>query len=580
MLRTPPPRLRAVRSLVLSAALAALPVLAAAAPGQAGQAANPEVERLIAEGRKLLDLRQPTEAEGLFTQAAELDGNTLKTRMWVLRAWMDQGGRSNDTLSELDAIARTQGGPDVDYLYGMAWERRALENVAANATQAVAMNFGDAQAFLTSATQADPERYRDAFLPLAIAAWYQSDLPTARAAAEEAVRRYPKEPEAAYQLGRIALSQYGEAKDDPERGTEAQSAWETARDAFRHAVELSGKPGTRDWRGQSLLGEAYLQLGHTLMWQDQKAEARKAYVGALSWNPGGADLGALLGMLGAEDLGAVLEEAAPAFAKRFGEADARDAAMLWWLGYTRFAASKPKEAEAAFLAALKKAPGFANAWFYVAMARYDLKNVEGATEALLKGFDLDPGAMVGEARGNRNNVAKVEYLIGPCVEAGRFADAAVLAEICAEGAVDEARHWNNLGFFRREEAVRLAALKDEADKARAKPLFESSLEAYERALALSPEDPVYLNDTAVVLHYYLDRDLDRAAQLYAAAVAAAEKKLAAGGLDPETQTVVETALRDATNNGRALATLLDERARGAEKRPAEAGAGSSAGGGR
>jgi tetratricopeptide (TPR) repeat protein len=574
MLLTPPLRLRAARTAVLAAALAAL---AAVAPGQAEthQGSASEVERLITEGRKLLDLRKPAEAEDLFTQAAELDGNTLKTRMWVLRAWMDQGGRSNDTLSELDAIAQSQDGPDVDYLYGMAWARRAEENLAAKATQAIAMNFGDAAAFLASATAADPERYRDAFLPLARAAWYQTDLPTARGAAEEALRRYPQDPEAAYQLGRIALSQYSEAKDDEARAGEAQSAWEAARDGFKRAVELSGTPGARDWRAQSLLGEAYLQLGHTLMWKGLAEEARAAYVGALTWNPGGADLGALHGMLGAEDLGAILEKAGPAFEKRFGKADARDAALLWWLGYTRFLASKPKEAEQAFLAALKKAPGFANAWFYVAMARYDLKNVEGATEALLKGFDVDPNAIVGEARGNRNNVAKVEYLIGPCVEQGRFMDAAVLAEICAEGAVDEARHWNNLGFFRREEAVRLAALKDETERARAHPLFEDSLEAYERALALSPDDPVYLNDTAVVLHYYLDRDLERAAELYARAVAAAEQKLAAGGLDQEAMDLVQTALRDATNNGNALAKLLDERARGAEKRPAGASAGGS-----
>jgi tetratricopeptide (TPR) repeat protein len=167
------------------------------------------------------------------------------------------------------------------------------------------------------------------------------------------------------------------------------------------------------------------------------------------------------------------------------------------------------------------------------------------------------------------NTAKVEYLIPPCVEANRFADAAVLAEICAETAQTESRHWNNLGFFRREEGIRLSQVADPEQRARAERTFELSLSAYQRALDLAPDDPTYLNDTAVVLHYYLARDLERAMELYDDAIAKANAKIKAGGLSKEAMELVRTALRDANNNKRALQKILDDRAREAARKAQE-----------
>ncbi|MEM7310193.1 MAG: tetratricopeptide repeat protein [Planctomycetota bacterium] len=532
-------------------------VFAQESPAGASQA---DVDRLIEEGRRLLDLKKPTEAEGIFLQAQELEGGSIKTRMWVLRAWMDQGGRNNDTLDALDDIRAVHDGPDVDYLYGMAFARRAEEQLAANALQAIEMNFGSAIELLMAATEADPLRYRDAFLPLARAAWYTRDLETARAAAEQAYRRYPDDPECAYQLGQIALSQFTVAKDDPELVSESERAWESARDAFLRAVELSGKPNRRDERGQGLLARAHLQHGHTVMWKNQTDVGKESYAAALAWDPAAVDLSQLFGMLGAEGLNEVVEDSTKAFAKRYGKKDDRDATMLWWLGYTRFASRKVAESEEAFLRSLDKMPDSANAWHYVGLARYDGKNFEGTAEALRKGWGIDPAAMVSEMQGSRDlNLAKVEYVVGWCVEREQWADAAVLAELCAETAVDVARYWNNMGFFLREEGARLTAEKDEAEAARSEVVFEQAFVAYQRALDLSPEDPTFLNDTAVILHYYLKRDLDRALAWYDEAAERADSMLAAGGLSTEQEDLVRTALRDSTNNRRKLKKLLKER---------------------
>jgi len=574
-------RIPSTPTLLLTAALAAstigaapsaacAPVSVVSASSAPATAAVDQVDDLIAEGRKLLALREATRAEGLFLQAAELDGQSFRTRLWVLRAQMDQGGRSNDTLDAIEDLAKTHDGPDIDYLFGMAFARRAEEQVQQGAVQAVNMNFETAIELLSKAVEADPDRYEDAWLPLSFAAWFQSDLDVARPAAEQAVQRFPKSAEAAFQLGQVALAQYGATQADPEAKAESDGHWTTARDAFRRAVQLSGTPRKTEERALSLLGRANLQLGHTLMWRDLKDEAKEPYTQALAWYPSSVDCAQLFNMLGTETLGEVLEAADKKFTARYGEDDPRDSAMLWWLGYTRYAAKQSAEAEAAFEEAVSKAPSFVNAWFYIAMARYDQKKMDEATQAFLTGWEQDPPAILREMASNPSmNTAKVEYLIGPCVEANRFADAAVLAEICAETAQTEARHWNNLGFFRREEGIRLAQSRDEAQRAAATRMFELSLAAYERSLGLAPDDPTYLNDTAVILHYYLDRELDRALELYAEAAKQAEAKLEAGGLSKEGTDLVRTALRDAGNNRRELEKLLAAREREAARKAKE-----------
>jgi hypothetical protein len=112
------------------------------------------------------------------------------------------------------------------------------------------------------------------------------------------------------------------------------------------------------------------------------------------------------------------------------------------------------------------------------------------------------------------------------------------------------------------------ALAPEAVAARA----ERALAAYRRALALSPDDPAYLNDTAVILHYYLERDWDEARALYLRACERAEAELARAELAPELRALYSTALRDARLN---LAELARRPAQGAAGAPAETPGGGS-----
>ena len=75
-------------------------------------------------------------------------------------------------------------------------------------------------------------------------------------------------------------------------------------------------------------------------------------------------------------------------------------------------------------------------------------------------------------------------------------------------------YWNNLGLFRRDIASATMRSNPEAKPEDITALLETSWEAYSKAVKLEPEDPGYLNDAAVILHYYLGRDVDTARAYY------------------------------------------------------------------
>ena len=67
-----------------------------------------------------------------------------------------------------------------------------------------------------------------------------------------------------------------------------------------------------------------------------------------------------------------------------------------------------------------------------------------------------------------------------------------------------------------------------------------------------------MNDAAVILHYYLERDYDLAIELYEKSHALAAKQLAAGGLSEADKALAELAHRDSKNNLAALRKKIKE----------------------
>jgi tetratricopeptide (TPR) repeat protein len=166
----------------------------------------------------------------------------------------------------------------------------------------------------------------------------------------------------------------------------------------------------------------------------------------------------------------------------------------------------------------------------------------------------------------------IEHCMGKTPAA--LEDAAFLTEIQCAAFPAQHDYWNNLGLFWRDAADLHVGRKgrtgmNDAERARFMPMYERSFEAYTQALDLSPGNPAYLNDGAVILHFYLERDYDRALAMYAEASSKAQERLAKGDLSDFERTVIETALRDSKDNRRQLERKIEAEKRREEKRKEE-----------
>ena len=558
---------------VLSFLLLASPAATAPATTSAVNPVGPaerDVDQLIAEGRTLLDAGQPVPAEAVFQRAAEEEGGSPRTEVWILRAWMDQG-RTNDTLDRIDAL-RKEGlaEPELDYLYGMAFVRRAEQNLANGVTDAsIQMNFEDGVEFLSRAVEADPERYRDAFLPLGRAAWHALRLDVARRAIDRAVGFYPRDGATHLMKGRIALSQFQVAKgEDPiavaDWSDEVEAQWRAAHHAFSAAVKGFGNPRT-DTGKQYLLALSAVQLGHTLVWKGMREEAAAAFATALAWAPYTVDLGQVRGFLA--DWNApkpldmfldALQQGEEGFVANFGPKNPGDATLLWWLGYTQFERAFYKAAEEAFLASMAKQPAYTDVWFYVGMCRFNRVEYGEAVAALRIGWALDPVTMIRVMQSGDQgyNLARLSSIADWCIKQKKHLEAATLWEINAETAETNSMYWDYAGLFLRDAGDDIVRKQEAPDKEYLRELWERSYAAYQRALSLDPANPQLLNDTAVLLHYYLHRDLDKAMAMYQRAEERATELLASESLSDDLRSSYETALEDSRNNQVDLAARI------------------------
>ncbi len=532
-------------TLVISCA--SVPAVAADPAVPAEPAIAADVDGRIAAGRALLDAGKPKEAEAVFEAAAASDAQSLRTRQWVIRSWLPQG-RVNDSLDAIDALAKEGAkGPALDYLYGMAFAFKGREYAQQKVQgQIVDMAFSDAVDYLTKATAAEPVLYKDAFVPLAEAAWFQQKLDVARDAAEKAVAADAGSADAAMMLGRIALSQYVATKEDAARAADADRHWETARRSFdAAATSLRAVPERR-----AEAAAALVELGHVHAWKGQLDEASRAYGAAIALAPDRVNFSQVLGTLqGTDKFLAMLEAATAEFAKLHAPDSKDDAALLWWLGWARYEQKQYAEAEDALSRAYAKNDGYLNSWYYIALARYQQKDYEGAFDALRRNWDESSEDLVASLASNKDvNLAILDYLVGWAAQGDRTFAAALLSEMQANTAPTVARYWNNMGLFYRDAGEPLRASGNEDDRKTATSYFETAYRAYSAAHELTPDDPSIQNDLAVMLHYYLDRDLERAAELYKRATERATLELARADLPADLRSLYEIALRDSKNN--------------------------------
>jgi Tfp pilus assembly protein PilF len=159
---------------------------------------------------------------------------------------------------------------------------------------------------------------------------------------------------------------------------------------------------------------------------------------------------------------------------------------------------------------------------------------EPAAEALHQMTRRRPEELTGHLRAEEDTTAVARTLgwaAGAMVNAGSIEEARdTLAAVVAADPQD-GDLWNNYGFLCRETRE-----------------YETAYAAYEKALAFQPDNPRLLNDTGLLLHYYLHRDYDHAVDLYERAVEMAEAGLKAEELTDEQRAELELARTDAIGN--------------------------------
>ncbi len=547
------------------------------------------VDDLIRRGRAELDAGRVERALELFQQADAETGGGLASRVWVLRTMFEQGERLNDAFDAVDALSRDHAGPALDYLYGIGsyFKARKLESQGVR-DNSVPYAYMDTVSFLSKTVEADAQRFYDAWYPLADAAYRGAKYELASDAVLQAIERRPKDPTRHHLAGLAAFRLYQKLGPTDEQAAQAQLEKSIA--SLRTARDLAGTPDKQDAGAVVLVGDIQLDLGLALHFQGNMEQALECYSDSIGWNPGGFDYQKYWSSLGLEGFTTCLEAGARKYGERFGTEPVADATLLWWLGSAYCAAKRYQECEQTYLKVIQKWPAFANSWYYVGLSRYHRGEYEGAIQAWHENWKASPEDLVASLSGNAEfNTQILTWLIGECErrtrgdeeregEPGYLLRATFLCEVRCAVQKGNWEFWDNWGLFAREGGAFLESRGKQQDREWSGKLYAQSLAAYEEALRLAPDKPHLYNDAAVILHYYLERDYERAMELYRQALAMATEQLAGEGLSEEERDLVQTAKRDSKTNIARLERKLEGGKGGDEEGEGEGGEGAGEGG--
>jgi tetratricopeptide (TPR) repeat protein len=532
---------------------------------------------LVDEGRRLLEEGQLTEAQERFERAATLDGSSAATRVWVVRGWL-ANGQIDEALGATDELKQAGASEqDLNYLYGLGFHAAALREAAGGGGTFTQSRFEDAVRFLTAATDSDLDRYGDSLLALAESAWYAQQLATAADTAARATRRRPGDASAHLMLGRIEFSRYSAALA-VEGATSMQDVhWTSAKNAFEGAVEALGTPTVE--LDQFRLAEAWVQVGHLWVWKENPGLAAEAYGQAMAWDPRAVDFNQIMQAVGDEAAAAGIGAARAVFDERHGPEHPARSLLAWWDGFINFTLFEMELAEAAFYDALETNPDATNSWYYIFRATHAQRKFDDSLIALRANWRQDRDTLMSSLNSDLNrNLSALESLVRWLIDTDeqadgeRYREAALLEDIRTALVPTEARYWNNLGLFLRDHGDQLKLAVYRPDKQQLDELWRDAYAAYLVTLELEPEHPAYLNDTAVMLHYYLKRDWDESQRLYEQAMIRAAEELAREDLSAGLREWFTTVLDDAGTNLKRLERMRTDR-RGKSDRPVGAGAG-------
>jgi tetratricopeptide (TPR) repeat protein len=495
----------------------------------------------VAEARRAAEEGDPSRAADLFLELVATRPDRID---WVLEATENllAASRFSDALDLLDDAARRfPDRPEVPIRIARTHSLRAA-SMARQRPRDINVQFQLEEA--ARVAQRVLERWPKEREPRALLAHALLQLGRNEEAigeAEELVRRFPRD-----QAGQVLL---GDAHFAEHARYRAEAATATDPDEQERATTLSEAAraaAIEAYRMAAVLDDArphpWVQLGRIAAWANDRDEALAAFGEALVRDPQSAvDHGWVHETLTPNERAEFYREVAAGYRARAGaDATAAAAATLdWYRAYACYEAEKFADAYRLFDAAVAANPAYLNSRCYAMLAAYWNGDRESARLQAARYGAQAPKHFADTIRARPDAdqvIAILEFLGRSSHEDGKLEQARDISSVLAR-LLDTERHWNDYAFLCRETGA-----------------YEESLAAYENALALDPESPWLLNDTAVVLQYHLPspEHMARAEELYHHAIARADAILADPASDASTRADARAARENAEKNLAAL----------------------------
>lgn len=499
--------------------------------------ANEEID--LAKAKALLASGKTEAAHTALVALAEKSPSDIELMLALGQAQLAIGDPDAAVSTFSKAIDLDPKRPDAVLELGRALLQQARNHVANQDWEGAGFAYSDALRYLEQAAELDPKAVSPLLLAAAAAA-ENGDAPHALALVERAVERDPKNIEALLDAGaRRYFAASTEANESNLDG--AKVLREKCREAYEAALAIDPQNGLA-WNG---LGWAQTALA-------EPEKALEAFTRSVEVDPtqdgSYRELSRILGDTkeNKQKLLAILDKVVIK-SKTFSKDETRRYAQGLAYFYRAKAKGQLRDLEGLdndIKEATKAWPGFGAAGaLAAALALNSGGKYEGAAERIMAHTEtaLEPlAAAVLSDVDPRKALLELRGLADQMVRVDRLDAAREVFRLVATAQNNSSDDWNNYAFFCRETAR-----------------YEESYGAYSRALELAPDDPGVLNDTALILQYHLNRDLEYAVELYERAIVAATRQLEDTSLDSRTVDAIKIALRDATNNSRMLRAALE-----------------------
>lgn len=490
-----------------------------------------DLQKILSDGERLIAKNLPQEALQLFTKALEEVGENAE----LLRAAGKAAFLGNDFGTSTQHLFAAQALMPEDYevnlFLGKALKFQGQEMTADTMTQKDGfMMMEDSLKFTRKAVELNQES-AEPCMDLAYTLYTLYDFVGADEAAAKALERDPASTETLLLRGDLAYNSYTQALGAGAPAEESDAI-------LTNAITFYTDAAKRD----EMQTRSHMGMGSLYEWAQKWNEAAQAYHQALLRDPELIQAYARLLIVFRKDnvegkLSSNLDEIIALMEKQFPDDAARRATPYYYQAIAYMQEGDYVKCKETLDKSLTLNPQFEAAVdYYRFRAAYESGDRNAAADKLISMLRVNLNSLVYFMQNDSEFTSKVymavRFIAFDLGNAGRTEDARDLNACLLTLVTNDASLYNDYALGCRETRS-----------------YEEAYNAYVQAIALDSENPIYLNDAALILQYYLRRDLDEAERLYTLSLEKAQYRLDNEADFSQVQLDdARLALRDAGNN--------------------------------